>query len=399
MWEAPKPFVEHKLDFGRPVCDWNRVKEGILDHGKRNSCDGTFAPTGTIATTAGVEGYGCESIFALLYSRTVMQEEKNIILQYPSGLFAKLLTDAGIDEATQFVIGEKVAANNGSCQGIAEVPQEIQNIMVVSADLTGREHVRMQAVLQAFVDNSISKTINFANTATVEDVADAYMLAWKTGCKGITIYRQGSRELEVLSTKPASATGTVEVVDPDHWPIVQVLPIPAEAEEVGLPSRTYSVRTPFGKMRSTVTSLESHPGRPFDVSLSVGKGGNDVNAFAEGLARVASLALRAGVSKDEIADQLIGIGGSTQERTLRPDKALSVPDAFGKLLRDYGASTAVAAAVVSTESDAGAATITVEKVHNPGLFCPDCKLATVAVSQGCMTCMPELGGCGWSKCP
>jgi ribonucleoside-diphosphate reductase alpha chain len=397
LWDAPKPLFPHTHDFGRPDVDWERVKDLILAWGQRNSCTTTYAPTGTIATTAGVEGYGCEAIFALVFRRFVMQEKQNITLNYLSGLFQQLLNDAGVDEAMQAKIAEQVAANDGSCQGIEDVPEHIRDILVVSADLTGREHVLMQGVLQAFVDNSISKTINFANDATVADVAEAYLLAWEMGCKGITIYRQGSRDLEVLSTKQASETGTVEVVDEDHWPLVTPLVIPPEAESDGLPSRTWSVRTPFGKMRSTITELASHPGRPFDVSLSVGRGGNDVNAFAEGLARIASLALRAGVSKDEIADQLIGIGGSTQEMTLRPDKALSVADAFGKLLRDYVAQAN--GVVMSVDSQAAGTTVVVhEKIHDPGSICPQCHKAYVVVSQGCKTCLPEIGGCGWSKC-
>jgi ribonucleoside-diphosphate reductase alpha chain len=217
LWDAPKPIVSHDRDFGRPEVDWEFAKKRLLKWGKRNSCDSTFAPTGTIATTAGVEGYGCEPIFALIYKRMVMQEAQNIELWYPSGLFAQLLDEAGVDEDTQKIIAEKVQANGGSCQGIEEVPSHIRDIMVVAADISGHDHVMMQAVLQAFVDNSISKTINFSNDATVADVANTYLLAWETGCKGITIYRQGSRELEVLSTtgtsEQASETGTVEVVD------------------------------------------------------------------------------------------------------------------------------------------------------------------------------------------
>lgn len=392
LWDAPRPVVPHVTDYGRPDCDWSVVKGAVLRNGVRNSCQTTFAPTGTIATTAGVEGYGCESIFALIYTRTVMQEQENIQLLYPSGLFARLLDEAGVDEETQKLIAQLVQDNGGSCQGLEEVPEHIRDIMVVAADLSGREHVMMQAVLQAFVDNSISKTINFPKEATVADVAEAYLLAWQTGCKGITIYRQGSRELEVLSVSKASQSGTVEVVDQQHWPVIKPLAIPHEAETEGQPSRTYTVRTPFGKMRSTVTELPEYPGRPFDVTLSIGRGGNDLNAFAEGLARVTSLALRAGVSKDEIADQLIGIGGYTQEQTLRPDRSTSLPDAFGKLLGRYGQPTDAETGEVTPVLVA----VVEDKVLDPTKLCPDCKQATLAFLQGCAQC--QNPGCGYSRC-
>ena len=158
LWARPKPLVAHETDFGRPECDWDTVYWGIVEHGIRNSCQRTFAPTGTIATTAGMEGYGCEPLFALFYIRTVMQEREQIKLVYPSQLFLKALNKAGITDEDELVqIAERVKENNGSCQGVEGVPLDIQDIFVVASDLSGVEHVRMQAVLQAFVDNSISK--------------------------------------------------------------------------------------------------------------------------------------------------------------------------------------------------------------------------------------------------
>jgi ribonucleoside-diphosphate reductase alpha chain len=385
LWSRPTPIISHETDFGRPECDWDNVFEGIVAHGIRNSCQRTFAPTGTIATTAGMEGYGCEPLFALFYIRTVMQEREQIELVYPSQLFLQALTKAGITDEDELVqIAERVKANNGSCQGVEGVPLSIQDIFVVAGDLSGVEHVRMQAVLQAFVDNSISKTINFPKEATIADVAEVYLQAYELGCKGVTIYRQGSRKLEVLST--GAKTGEVEVIDKGHWPLISPLPIPVEAESDGMPSRTYTARTPFGKMRAVFTELEEFPGRPFDIQLSIGRGGSDVNAFTEAIGRLTSLALRAGVPAEAIADQLIGIGGSTQEATLRPDKALSLPDGFGKLM------------VQHANRESKVVVVEPQKVHDPGLLCPDCNKATVVVAVGCKTCLPELGGCGWSKC-
>jgi ribonucleoside-diphosphate reductase alpha chain len=402
VWEPPRASIPRELDFGRPECDWEAIKHGIIEHGIRNSCQTTFAPTGTIASTAGVEGYGCEPMFALAFTRKVMQEEENTELPYVSDLFAKALQVAGVDEDMFEVIAAKVLANGGSCQGIEEVPESVRHIIVTAADLPGEDHVRTQAALQEFVDNSISKTINFRKEATVEEVADVYALAYKLRCKGVTIYRQGSRELEVLAVESAGETGTVEVVDTNHWPIVKPLSIPREAETDGMPSRTFTVHTPFGKMRATITELPSHPGRPFDVSLSIGKSGNDVNAFTEAIGRLVSLCLRGGIDPQEVVDQLIGIGGTAQEQTLRPDRSLSLPDAFGKLLRARIEAMAQhqQREVITVQGSNGPTTVTLEPLAEPGYqpdptkLCPDCKQATLTFQQGCINCI----SCGYSKC-
>jgi ribonucleoside-diphosphate reductase alpha chain len=395
LWSAPTSLVEHEIEFGRPVLDWALILDLVIRFGIRNSCQGTFAPTGTIATVAGVEGYGCEPVFALSYTRTVMQEGENIVLVYLSGLFEEALIKAGLSEETIDLIKQKVAANDGSCQGVEEVPEEIRRVFVVASDLSPSEHVWMQAVLQAFIDNSISKTVNLIKEATVQDVADAYLLAWQLKAKGITIYRQGSREVEVLATTQAPPTGEVEVIDSAHWPIVRPLPIPVSAESDGLPSRTFTVRTPFGKVRATITTLEEYPDRPFDVELSIGRGGSDVNAFTEAIGRLISVCFRAGVDPDEVIDQLIGIGGRTQEESVRPDKATSLPDAVGKLLRSRvhtlrGLDEAIDATATAIEAEA--------KRLDPSNLCPECKQATLAYLQGCVQCTNKADNCTYNKC-
>lgn len=407
LWMPSQPLEAHTRDFGRPECDWSQVQEGILAHGIRNSAQTTFAPTGTIATTAGVEGYGCEPIYALSYKRTVMQEGENITLLYPSELFEAALRAEGMKEEQLREVAELVKANGGSCQGIDLVPAHLQEIFVVAADITGEEHVVMQATLQAWIDNSISKTINLPISATVEDVRDAYALAYRLGCKGITIYRQGSRELEVLSTTSASETGTVEVMDEDHWPIVKPMPIPDYAEDEGMLSRTFTVRTPFGKMRATFTHKTEHPFRIFDAEVKIGRGGTDVNAFTEALGRLASLCFRSGVHYADVADQVIGIGGQTREETLRPDKSLSVADAFGKLILRWGRKLEETEVSNSGEPTASAIVATLPlaetlpeepKVVSKANLCPECHQATLAFLQGCVQCTNQDAGCTYNKC-
>ncbi|MER3545677.1 MAG: ribonucleoside-diphosphate reductase, adenosylcobalamin-dependent, partial [Chloroflexota bacterium] len=198
-WTPPKPLKPYTHDFGRPPVNWDEIVEGIKQYGIRNAAQTTIAPTGTIATVAGCEAYGCEPVFALAYIRHVNDNGRDLELRYTSPLFEQALIKAGLDEDTRRRIVDEVI-RKGTCQHITELPEHIRHTFVVSQDITAEEHVYMQAALQAFVDNSISKTINFPATATEKDVADAYFLAWKLGCKGLTVYVTGSREKVVLET-------------------------------------------------------------------------------------------------------------------------------------------------------------------------------------------------------
>ena len=179
-WSPPIPLVANKSDFGRPEVDWNSIEEDIRKHGIRNAAQTTIAPTGTTGTVAGCEGYGCEPVFALAYVRHVNDGGVDLTLTYASPLFEKALIKSGLDEGEREKIISRVM-EEGTCQNIMEIPEEVRRVFVVSSDITAEEHVRLQAALQAFVDNSISKTINFSSNAAEEDIADAYMLAWKLG--------------------------------------------------------------------------------------------------------------------------------------------------------------------------------------------------------------------------
>ena len=178
-----------------------RLWSGIRRHGIRNAAQTTVAPTGTIATVAGCEGYGCEPVFALAYIRHVNDHGKDLKLTYASPRFDEALQKLGLGEEKRQEIVEQVMSE-GSCQHVTELPQAMRDTFVVSADITAEEHVRMQAALQTFVDNSLSARRSISTeTATEQDVANAYMLAWELGCKGITVYVTGSREKVVLETK------------------------------------------------------------------------------------------------------------------------------------------------------------------------------------------------------
>lgn len=203
-WSAPKPLRAYTHSFNMPELDWKGLTKNIKAYGMRNSCQNTIQPTGAIATISGLEGYGCEPVFALSY---VMRTHEGAAehgkewaeLYYASGLFQKALDRAEISKKDQQKIFS-IIREKGTCQEVRELPEKLREVFVVSGDVLVDEHVEMQAALQRFVDNAISKTINFPQGATEEDVWQAYFKGWKLGLKGMTVYVTGSRETVVLET-------------------------------------------------------------------------------------------------------------------------------------------------------------------------------------------------------
>ena len=153
-WLGGRP----KTDWGRPPLDWDAIVEGIKKHGIRNAAQTTVAPTGTIATVSGCEGYGCEPVFALAYIRHFKDGDQDVELEYVSPRFLRAMEEANLDEATRRRVIDEVL-RKGTCQHIQELPDPIRHTFVVAQDITAEEHVYMQAALQVFVDNSISKCV------------------------------------------------------------------------------------------------------------------------------------------------------------------------------------------------------------------------------------------------
>ncbi len=157
-WQPPTPIQPYSHDFGRPALDWRAIVASIKRYGIRNGAQTTVAPTGTIGTVTGCEGYGCEPVFALAYTRYVKERDGDVPLTYVSPLFLQTLEQAHIDGARRDEIIQQIV-HSGTCQGVEALPAAIRHTFVVSQDITPQEHVMMQAVLQRFVDNSISKCI------------------------------------------------------------------------------------------------------------------------------------------------------------------------------------------------------------------------------------------------
>ncbi len=404
-WEPPAPLEPYHSDWGRPDLNWEAVLEGIRQHGIRNAAQTTIAPTGTIATVAGCEGYGCEPSFALAYIRHVNDNGTDLQLRYTSPLFEEALIEAGLDETQREALIARVM-EHGSCQDVEEAPEAIRRAFVVSQDISAVKHVRMQAAMQAFVDNSLSKTINFPPEASEEDVATAYQLAWELGCKGITVYVTGSRQKVVLETHATvkgkqQPAGPVVAARPDSEQLTiwheQKKPRPRL-----LAGYTYQISTPLGK--AFVTINENGGKQPFEVFINTAKAGSDTAAVSEAIGRLSSYVLRLASPVEprdrlkEIVRQLSGIGGG-RSLGFGPNRVRSLPDGVAQLLSEYlENSDPHGEELVEGVGDNGyhpAAEVSgTQPILQIGDLCPECGQAAVVNEEGCRKCY----SCGYSEC-
>ncbi len=388
-WQPPQPITPYSRDFGRPTLDWQEIVDGIKQHGIRNAAQTTVAPTGTIATVSGCEGYGCEPVFALAYVRHVNDHGKDLELQYTSPHFEKALVAANLDAAERQRIVEEVN-KVGTCQHIKDMPADLRNTFVVAADISPEEHVRMQAAIQAFVDNSISKTCNFPESAVEADVAQAYQLAWELGCKGLTVYVTGSRESVVLETHATKASKEApeenKVEQPMLWPETK------KPRAGVLRGETHRVTTPLGNTYVTINSNGGN--QPFEVFIQTSKAGSDTAAVSEAIGRLVSYILRISSPvppKDrlkEVVTQLGGIGGG-RPLGFGSNRVLSLPDGVAQALMDYLSDVNIP----DTQSNGHVPQLKGGKKLF-GDLCPDCGEAAVVNEEGCRKCY----SCGFSEC-
>jgi ribonucleoside-diphosphate reductase alpha chain len=376
-WQPPAPLSPYLRDYGRPTLDWQEIVQGIHAHGIRNAAQTTVAPTGTIATVSGCEAYGCEPAFALAYTRNFKDSDGDVELAYSSPLFVRALNRAGLDATTHERIMRQVAMT-GSCQDIEEIPPDIRSTFVVAGDITAEEHVRMQAAIQAFVDNSISKTVNFPEDASPDDVAGAYNLGWRLGCKGLTVYVAGSRDKVILETRE-----TREARENKGQRMEPVRPRP-----MVLHGKTYRAPTPLGTAYITIN--ENGNREPFEVFANVGKAGSDTAAVAEAIGRLISLAMRMPSPLStrerltEIIDQLAGIGGR-RPMGFGSNRVCSLPDAVAQILARH-------IEIIEAEQPPEQLPLPIPAPRAD--LCPDCGQASLVPMEGCRKCM----NCGFGEC-
>lgn len=352
--EASKSLAKERGVF--PNFD-KSVFDGKEDCRYRNATVTTIAPTGTLSIIAGCSS-GIEPLFALSFVRNVMDNEKLVEVNPHFERVARL------EGFYSHELMEKIA-RKGTIKDMEEIPEEIRQVFVTAHDISPEWHVRMQAAFQKYTDNAVSKTVNLPKDATEEDVRKVYDLAYKLGCKGVTIYRDGSKENQVLSV-PGETTESEATF----------LRAVKERPET-LYGFTTKVVTGYGNLYVTVTEFE---GRPFEVFATIGKSGKSTTAKTEAIGRLVSLALRSGVDVADIVDQLKGIGG--EHPIFQKDGLiLSIPDAIARVLeKKY---------VKGTEKKRPG------KHANSlmGETCPDCG-ETISFEEGCMTCH----FCGFTKC-
>ena len=332
------------------------IFSGRPDAAYRNATTTTIAPTGTLSIIAGCSS-GVEPLFALSFVRTVMDNDKLIEI---NPYFEKIARERGF-YSRQLM---DTVARAGSLAPLEEIPDDVKRVYVTAHDISPEWHIRMQAAFQKHTDNAVSKTVNLPRDATVDDVRKIYDLAYQLGCKGVTIYRDGSKENQVLSY-----AGDKQKKD-SFLSVVKKRPETLEGF-------TTKMKTGLGQLYVTVTEYE---GRPFEVFATIGKSGRSTTAKTEAIGRLVSLALRSGVTADQIVKQLKGIGGEHpvfQEGGL----VLSIPDAIARVLEKRYLS--------------GQIHKWRDKYGNSllGETCPECG-QTISFEEGCMTCH----FCGFTKC-
>lgn len=352
----------------------------------RNATVTTIAPTGTLSIIAGVSG-GVEPVFAFAFIRNVMDGDELIEV---NPLLRRRLEERGLysDELMKKVIAQ------GSLQHIEEIPQDIKDVFVCAHDVSPQWHIRMQAAFQKHTDNAVSKTVNFPHSATREDVDKVYRLAYELGCKGVTIYRDGSRGSQVLNIgKVSKEAKSDEAPQAAPSPVQQqnrLEPRPRPAVTMGI---TEKVKIGCGNLYVTVNYDENGI---CEVFTNTGRHGG-CPSQSEATARLVSIALRSGIDVQTIIGQLKGIRCPSTIR--QPGmKVTSCPDAIAraieKVMRSQNGGQ-MPSAVQEMERELNQGVKEEEMDHSiAGMrFCPECG-APVVHEGGCVICRQ----CGYSKC-
>ena len=393
--EMSEELAETRGTFGA----WR--ENGVSHPRMRNACRLTVAPTGTISMIAGCSS-GIEPIFSLAFRKhNILGGDTTLI--YADANLERVITERGCHSQNLL----DALANGESLQNREDVDTDIKVLFHVSSDIAPRDHVLMQAAFQESVDAGISKTINFPNEATKSDVEEAYVQAWKTRCKGITVYRAGSREKEVLTAgtgeKEKNGTqGTLQNLENGTVAYTKRMARPPVLE-----SKTVQMETGRGKIYVTLSFTSD--GHPFEVFTNHGKAGGNDSAMAEALSRIISLCLRSGVSPSDVIDQIVNIVDSPV--WYRGEQILSVPDAIAKVMMHH-ASVPPKGTLAPGPDPMQTALLGAPKYEELGMprpsgtarssqgsqilaeACPECYAPSMAYEEGCTKCYV----CGYSKC-
>jgi ribonucleoside-diphosphate reductase alpha chain len=326
----------------------------------RNATVTTIAPTGTISII-GNSSSGVEPIFAVSYVRQVMDDD---ILVEVHPLFEQIARERGFYSPD---LMQRIAMR-GTIQDMDDIPEDVRRLFVTAHDITPEWHITMQAAFQKYTDNAVSKTVNFPHSATVEDVATVYELAYELDCKGVTIYRDGSRDRQVLSTGKREPVSPRAALDDERTAVKR------ERPKV-LQGWTYQMQTGCGPLY--VTLNEDSTGL-FELFTTMGKAGGCAASQNEAIGRMVSLAWRSGIQARQVIKQLQGISCHSPSG-FGESKVLSCADAVAKAIQSHMAANGH------------------DTVNEPISFvkgaCPDCG-GIVEHEGGCVVCRL----CGYSEC-
>ena len=315
----------------------------------RNATVTTIAPTGTISILAGVSS-GIEPIFAVAQMRHALND-KTLVDIHP--LFVQVAKKQGF-YSPQVV---QAVAKSGSVQGVEAVPEEVQSLFRTAHDISPQWHVQVQAAFQKHTDNAVSKTVNFSASASIEEVAQTFLTSARLGCKGITIYRYGSRRNQVLNVGSMGGEGDQNIV-----------PRARPQRTCGVTER---ISTGCGKLYVTINSDDQGT---CEVFAQMGKTGGCASSQIEAAGRLISLALRSGIKVDAIIKQMAGIR-CPSPAWQNSKMVLSCPDAMAQVLKR-----------VTMTADP-------QETTRANGVCPDCGSSLVP-AEGCLNCQI----CGFSKC-
>jgi ribonucleoside-diphosphate reductase alpha chain len=335
----------------------------------RNATITTIAPTGTLATIAGCSS-GIEPIFAVCSERHILDSR----LIEVNTQFERIAKERGF--YSEALVEEILA--KGSVHHVEGVPDDVKRLFVTAHDIAPEWHVRLQAAFQRYTDNAVSKTINFAQTATRDDIRRAYLLGYEQGCKGLTVYRDGSRETQVLVTGTGKSTGGPGRVDRRPRPDIVY-------------GMTRKMSTGCGSLYITINEDEN--GQPFEIFAQIGKAGGCASSQTESTARLCSALLRLGAEPDLIVKQLRGISCHLPT-FVNGTKVHSCADAIAQVLEDY-LSTKKPATTPKVDMPFGNLPTNGGKaVAMTRGACSNCGSSALEHSEGCVVCRL----CGFSEC-
>jgi ribonucleotide reductase alpha subunit len=338
--------------------NWSKIIEGVKKHGLRNHSVTMLAPTGTISIVLDSGTYSLEPAYRLAYFKNLVGD-KTVDVRNPSTV--KKLEELGLNTDA---IWKKIQEHDGSIQKVEEVPESVRDVFKVATDIHYQDRIKLQAAVQKWTTFSISSTINLPSSTTWEEIRDIYILAWKSGLKGVTVFRDGCKKFE---TQPMTSKKSTNSDSPGVWKRPKTLT-----------AHVQRMRTPEG---NTYITTSEDQGRLKEIFANVGRSGSAITAMTEAIGKLSSVALQHGVSEKLIAKALTGIRGGDpvtdklDDSDEKPVVILSIPDAIGKLVyRRY--------------VDNG------KKVKLGGTECPVCHRDTLHPQETCWFC----DACTYSRC-